>query len=145
MKPLDENLHPDLTHKIIECAFKISNTLGCGFLEKVYENALGVELRRQKVNFRTQIPLRVQYQEETVGEYIADMIVENTILVEVKATEIDHPAYQAQVINYLRATNLPVGLLLNFGKPRLIYKRLVHSRNQPSGSIRSDETLPENP
>jgi GxxExxY protein len=117
----------DITEAIIAAAFEVSNTLGCGFLEKVYENALAAELRHCGLDVATQVPIRVVYREETVGDYQADMIVNRSVLVEVKATEAHHDVFMAQVLNYLRATKLPVGLLLNFGQPRLWYKRLVSS------------------
>jgi GxxExxY protein len=119
----------DLTRTIIGCAFNVSNDLGCGFLEKVYENSLAVEFRQKNIPFGAQVPLRVLYSGQTVGEYVADMIVDSSVLVEIKATEIDNPAHKAQVINYLRATGLEVGLLLNFGRPRLSVQRLVRSHN----------------
>ena len=118
-------LHEELTEKIIRGSFAVSNTLGCGFLEKVYENALVVELRRMGLRVAQQAPVRVVYAEQTVGEYVADVIVEGAVLVEIKATVEDHPIYVAQTLNYLKATRLPVGLLINFGQPRLQYRRLI--------------------
>ena len=118
-------LHEELTEKIIRGSFAVSNMLGCGFLEKVYENALVVELRRMGLRVAQQAPVRVVYAEQTVGEYVADVIVEGAVLVEIKATVEDHPIYVAQTLNYLKATRLPVGLLINFGQPRLQYRRLI--------------------
>jgi len=117
--------HQELTGRIIRAALDVSNTLGCGFLEKVYENALALGMRRDGLHLGQQVPVRVQYLGETVGDYVADLVVERTVLVEVKATEKHQPVYEAQVINYLKATGLPVGLLLNFGQPRLYYRRFV--------------------
>ena len=122
-------LHEELTEKIIRGSFAVSNMLGCGFLEKVYENALVVELRRMGLRVAQQAPVRVVYAEQTVGEYVADVIVEGAVLVEIKATVEDHPIYVAQTLNYLKATRLPVGLLINFGQPRLQYRRLVLTHN----------------
>ena len=102
------------TGRIIKAAFEVSNTLGCGFLEKVYENALSLELKRRGLQVTQQVPIRVLYLGQTVGNYIADLIVENAVLVEIKATEENHSIYVAQTLNYLRATNLPVALLINF-------------------------------
>jgi len=121
--------HEELTGRIIKAAFEVSNTLGCGFLEKVYENALALEVRAAGHQVQQQVPIRVLYRGQTVGDYCADMIVERAVLVETKATEKDNPLFAAQVLNYLRATGLPVGLLLNFGQPRLSYRRLVWGRN----------------
>ncbi|HOF18573.1 MAG TPA: GxxExxY protein [Phycisphaerae bacterium] len=117
--------HGPLTGRIIRAAFDVSNALGCGFLEKVYERALTVELQGAGLKVDTQVPLHVVYRGQTVGEYVADMIVDGAVLVEVKATTEDQPVYVAQVLNYLKATRLPVGLLLNFGRPRLGYRRLI--------------------
>jgi len=119
--------HEGLTGQIIAGAFDVSNALGCGFLEKVYENALAVELRHRGLDAARQVPIRVIYRDETVGDYVADLIVERTVLVEIKATEEHNPLYVAQTLNYLRATRLPVALLINFGRPRLWYKRYVLS------------------
>ena len=117
--------HADLTGKILEAAFVVSNTLGCGFLEKVYENSLTVELKGQGLEVSQQVPVKVVYKSETVGNYFADMIVESSVLVEFKAAMIEHSVHIAQTLNYLKATGLPVALLLNFARPRLVYKRLV--------------------
>jgi len=117
--------HEEVTGEIIAAAFEVSNTLGCGFLEKVYENALTVEIRHRGLPVDQQVPIRVVYRDETVGDYVADLIVARTVLVEVKATILHQSVFIAQTLNYLRATRLPVALLLNFGQPRLRYKRLV--------------------
>ena len=124
-----ELIHEELTGKILRAAFSVSNTLGCGFLEKVYENALAVELRLMGLNVVQQLPVRIVYRDETVGDYVADMVVDGAVIVEVKATAEDHPVYVAQTLNYLRATGLRVGLLLNFGQPKLKYRRLILSEH----------------
>ena len=120
--------HEGLTRRILRCAFRVQNTLGCGFLEKVYENAMMVALKEDGLSASQQVPLRVHFEDVLVGEYVADIIVERTVLLEIKATEENPPIYVAQVLNYLKATNLPVGLLLNFGTPRLHYRRLTLRR-----------------
>ena len=130
-KDWNEYPHADLTRQVLDAAFRVSNTLGCGFLERVYENALAVQLRASGLEVTQQVPIRVQYLGQTVGEYCADMIVQNAVLVETKATEDDDPISVAQVLNYLRTTKLPVGMLLNFGKPRLGHRRLVWRGNVP--------------
>ena len=117
--------HEELTGRILRCAFRVQNTLGCGFLEKVYENAMMVALDKEGLDAAQQVPLRVHYEDVLVGEYVADIIVERTVLLEIKATEENPPVYVAQVLNYLKATNLPVGLLINFGLPKLRYRRLA--------------------
>lgn len=130
----DHFVHGELTQRIIKGAFHVSNTLGCGFLEKVYENALVVGLKQMHLDVAQQVPVRILYLDQTVGDYIADLIVERKVLVEVKASAEDHPVYVAQTLNYLKATGLPVGLLLNFGRPRLSYRRLVMDKGVPVAS-----------
>jgi len=97
----------------------------CGFLERVYANALAVELRSQGVALQLGVPFNVLYRNTTVGEYIADLVVDGRVLVELKASASLGPVDTAQVLNYLRASGIRVGLLLNFGRPKLEYRRLV--------------------
>lgn len=112
-----------MTEQIIGCAFKVSNTLGCGFLEKVYENALAYELRKGDLDVKQQEPIKVYYEGVLVGEYFADLLVADTIIIELKAVKEISEAFAAQCLNYLKATRLPICLLLNFGKPRVEIKR----------------------
>ncbi len=112
-----------LSERIIGCAFQVSNTLGCGFLEKVYENALAHELRKNGLHIAQQSPIKVIYDDVVVGDYFADLLVENTVIVELKAVKEINPAFAAQCLNYLKATDLSLCLLLNFGKPRVEIKR----------------------
>jgi GxxExxY protein len=116
-----------LTETIIGCAIKVSNTLGTGFLEKVYENALAIELRRAGLKVEQQKPLKVFYEGAVVGEYFADVVVNGRVLIELKAIRVFEEVHQAQLLNYLKATNLRVGLLFNFGTPRLGIKRMVNN------------------
>ena len=113
----------DLTEQIIGCAFRVQNNLGCGFLEKVYENALTHELRASDVRVDQQVPIKVRYDGVIVGDYVADLIVENTVLIEIKATKGIDNVHLAQCINYLKATGLEICLLLNFGTPKIQIKR----------------------
>jgi len=115
----------DITERIIGCAFAVSNTLGCGFLEKVYENALALELRSAGVVVEQQSPMAVRYREQLVGEFAADLLVERRVLVELKASGTLGDSHMAQCMNYLAATGLKVCLLLNFGKPKLEVKPIV--------------------
>ncbi len=115
----------DVTHRILGCAFTVSNQLGCGFLEKVYENALAHELRKNGLKAAQQQSVQVFYDGVVVGDYSVDVLVEEQVLVELKAVKALDEVHVAQCLNYLRATRLPVCLLMNFGKPRLEYKRLV--------------------
>ncbi len=126
--------HQELTRRIIKCAFEVQNTLGAGFLERVYEKAMVVALREDGLEAAEQVPFRVHFRGVLVGDYTADIVVARTVLVEVKATETTSPAYVAQVLNYLAASKLPVGLLVNFGKPRLSYRRLALREGVPAQS-----------
>ncbi len=114
-----------ISQRVIRCAFDVSNTLGAGFLEKVYENALCVELEKNGLKFQAQRPITVNYKGFQVGEYVADIVVEDKLLLELKALSVFCSSHDAQVMNYLKATNLSVGLLLNFGRPKLGIKRIV--------------------
>jgi len=122
----DNFQHSDLTEKIIKAFYKVYNTLGYGFLEKVYENALSIELSRAGLHHSKQQPVDVYYDDEKVGNYFTDIIVEDSVIIELKAAEGLCEEHEAQLTNYLRATEIEVGLLLNFGKePQL--KRKVFS------------------
>ncbi len=108
--------HEDLSNKIIKAFYKVYNTLGYGFLEKVYENALSFELKQQGLFVEKQKKIAVYYLEQLVGEYYADLIVNELVILELKAHECLLEEHENQLINYLKATNVEVGLLLNFGK-----------------------------
>ncbi len=114
-----------VTEKIIGCAFTVGNRLGCGFLEKVYENALVIELRRAGLHIAQQQLMKVLYDEVVVGTYLADVIVEDSVLFEIKAVKLLDEIHSAQCLNYLKATGLPLCLLINFGRPRVDIKRLI--------------------
>jgi len=120
----------DLSGRVIACAFEVSNTLGAGFFEKIYEKALCVELDRQGIRFQCQKPVVVEYKNCLVGEYITDIIVEDRLLLELEAVSSLCSEYEAQLLNYLKATELSLGLLLNFGKPKLGIKRMVWNHNE---------------
>lgn len=124
-------LHENITKKIIEAYYKVYNSLGYGFLEKVYENALKIELKRTNLRVDQQKNVKVFYNEFEVGDYFADLIVEDLVIVELKAAESLCEEHEAQLINYLKATNLEVGLLLNFGK-KAEFKRKVFSNDRKS-------------
>lgn len=115
----------ELTHRIIGCAYQVLNELGCGFLEKVYENAMAHELRKAGLAVVQQQDLDVRYDGVVVGKYAADLVVDNAVLIELKAAKAFDKNHMAQCINYLKATGLPICLLLNFGKPTLDLKRIV--------------------
>ena len=115
----------DLTQKILEGAFEVHNTLGCGFPEKVYSNALLFELRNTNLSCEHEVPFKVRYRDIVVGDYCADLIVEKRMLVELKACSALDSVHEAQILNYLKASSIQVGLLLNFSKPKLQYRRFV--------------------
>ena len=107
--------HDDLTQKIIGCAYKVHNTLGPGFLEKVYENALRIELEKQGLRVKQQEPIGVNYEGQVVGEYYADLWVDECVVIELKAAQTLVKQHEVQLVNYLTATGIDCGLLLNFG------------------------------
>lgn len=109
-------LHQDLTGEIISCFYRVYNTLGYGFLEKVYENALVIELEKVGFECKKQFPIKVFYESQKVGDYYADVIVEDKVILELKAASEICEDHEYQLINYFKATEIEVGLLLNFGK-----------------------------
>src|SRR5688572_32490650 len=109
-------IHGDITEQIIKAYFHVYNTLGYGFLEKVYENALAASLRKNGFEVVQQMPVKVFFEGMLVGDYFADLIVNGCIIVEIKAAESLHSAHEAQLVNYLKATPIEVGLLFNFGQ-----------------------------
>jgi GxxExxY protein len=120
----------DITQRIIGCAFTVSNSLGCGFLEKVYENALAHELQKAGFRVAQQYGVQVYYDGVLVGDFIADLLVEGCVLVELKAVRGLDDINMAQCMNYLKATGLSICLLMNFGKPRVEFKRIIRTEPQ---------------
>ncbi|VEP12489.1 conserved hypothetical protein [Hyella patelloides LEGE 07179] len=116
-----------LTEKIIGSAFEVSNVLGCGFLEKVYERALVEELIAAGLKVQAQYPITVVYKGKTVGNFFADILVEQRILVELKALNYLDNNHKAQCLNYLKASKLNLCLLINFGKPKVEIKRIIYN------------------
>jgi len=131
----DDRQYDWITEKIIGCAYKVGSKLGIGFLEKCYENGLAHELRKAGLHVEQQIPIKVMYDGIVVGEYVADLLIEGKILIELKAIKALDTVHVAQCINYLAATNLPVCLLINFGR-RVEVKRIAGpTLSSPSVSI----------
>lgn len=116
----------ELSKKIIGAVFEVSNVLGAGFLEKVYENALNRELNLKGLKTQQQASLKVYYKDELVGDYFADILVENEIIVELKAVKEFDEIHIAQCLNYLKITGLKLCLLINFSKPKVEIKRIVN-------------------
>ncbi|MBI5303254.1 MAG: GxxExxY protein [Chloroflexi bacterium] len=114
-----------ITEKVIGCAYTVSNSLGSGFLEKVYENALAHELRKFGLNAEQQYGIQVRYDGVIVGDFAADLIVENQVIVEIKAIKTFDDIHMAQCLNHLNATGLRICLLINFGNPRVQIKRII--------------------
>ena len=123
----------DITYKINGAIFEVNKILGPGFLEKVYENALLIELKNQGLKADKQVPIKVAYKENLVGEYFADILVENQVIIELKTVEKLTNNHEAQLLNYLKATGIKVGILVNFKQRRAEIKRMV--LNLPECSI----------
>ena len=121
--------HKEMTEKIIGCAYRVYNKMGFGFLESVYENCLMIELGKVDLKADQQKEIKVYYESEEVGVFTADIIVENTVIVELKSIKRLIQAHEVQLVNYLVATNKPVGLLLNFGERKVEVKRKVKDLN----------------
>jgi GxxExxY protein len=129
--------HAAITSAILRSAFGVVGELGAGFLESVYERALERAFREDGLFVERQTPIEVRFRGHSVGEFYADLLVEHVVIVELKAVQALLPEHKAQVINYLRATDIEVGLLINFGRPRLEYHRLTRT-------IDRDQSAPRN-
>ena len=129
MDRVDTMKHEEITKAVIGCAFEVINELGAGFLESVYENALLLALQQKGLSAVTQSPVKVMFRGLCVGDFYTDILVEEKVIVELKAVKEITPEHKAQVINYLNATGLEVGLLINFGRPKLQYKRFTRSHD----------------
>ena len=121
-------LHSDLTRTIIGCAFEVQNELGAGFLESVYEKAMMIALADAGISIKSQEPIKVGFRGKTVGDFYADLLVPGKVIIELKAVESLTPQHKAQVINYLNATGIPVGLLINFGNPKVEFQRFTRTK-----------------
>ena len=117
-------LHAEITEKILKAAFEVSKELGSGFLESVYKNAMVIALRAKGLKVETEKNITVSFRGQQVGQFYADLYVEGKVIVELKAVFALAPEHSAQTINYLKATGIEVGLLINFGRPKIEYKRL---------------------
>src|SRR5438874_12565753 len=118
--------HSDISEIVIGCCFEVIKELGAGFLENVYKNALFIAMRQKGLNVTAEQPFEVMFRNCKIGKYVADLIAENVIVVELKCCAALLPEHKAQVINYLKVSGVPVGLLVNFGQQKLEYKRLHH-------------------
>jgi len=118
-------LERNLSHVVRGCIYEVYRQLGCGFLEKVYEKALITELKLQGVQAESQVPIIVRYKNAVVGEYFADLVVEGVIILELKAQQKISPANEAQLLNYLKASGIRVGMLVNFSFPKASIRRII--------------------
>lgn len=118
-------LYKDLSYKIVGLAMQVHNKLGFGFSEKVYENSTMILFKREGIQAKQQTPITVYFEGEVVGDYYADILVEDKIILELKSAEEIADAHRSQVLNYLKATGLQLAIILNFGKEGLEYERLV--------------------
>ena len=116
-------LKQELTGKILAACFEVSNELGCGFLESVYQNALIIALQEKGLTVEPEHELTVIFRGQAIGQFYADLLVENNVIIELKAVSALNENHKAQIINYLKATGIDVGLLVNFGAPKLEYRR----------------------
>ena len=116
-----------LFEETVGAAYEVSNTLGAGFLEKVYERALAKELSLRGIPVRPQVPYKISYKGHIISEYIADLVVDDSLLIEVKCVTTLVNEHLAQTLNYLKASNLPLALLINFQHPKVVWQRLVHN------------------
>jgi GxxExxY protein len=130
-------LHSEITDSVLKAFYKVYNTLGYGYLEKVYENAMRIELRKMNLKVDQQKNIKVYYDSEQVGEYFADLLVNDLVIVELKAAENICEEHEAQLLNYLKATDIEVGLLLNFGKEPQFKRKLFTNdkKKYPSKSV----------
>lgn len=127
---MTEYIHTELTSKIIKAFYTVYNKLGYGFLEKVYENALKIELTKMGLTVERQKLIKVFYDDIEVGEYFADLLVNNLVIIELKAAETLMEEHENQLINYLKATDIEVGLLLNFGKKSQISRKIFTNNSK---------------
>ena len=123
-------LHKEITEKIIKSFYKVYNTLKYGFLEKVYENAMAIELRKMGFDVKCQYPVHVYYDNKIIGEYYADIIVNDIVVIELKATNSILEEHECQLINYLKAAEIELGLLMNFGKEAEYKRKVFMNKNK---------------
>jgi GxxExxY protein len=127
---MQQHYQEELTEKIICCFYHVYNILGCGFLEKVYENALYQELQASGLSVSQQVPVQVEYKNEIVGDYCSDLLIEDKVIVEIKAHKALRFEHEAQLLNYLKATQVEIGLLLNFGPEPEVKRRAFSNKRK---------------
>jgi len=125
---MDNIIYKKLSYEIIGIAMEVHNRLGSGFLEKVYENAMIILLNKKGVKSKAQFPIKIEFENQIIGDYIVDIFVENQIILELKSVNKIHEKHKSQIINYLKATNKQLGIIINFGNDRLEYERIINTR-----------------
>jgi|SRR5215204_2975309 len=130
-------LYEDLTKKALEACFEVTRELGAGFLESVYEKALLIALQEKGLSAKAQFPLAVKFRGRVVGEFYADVLLEDKVIIELKAVRALTPEHHAQLINYLNATGIDIGLLVNFGNPKLEFRRFHRKTPAPGNTLKS--------
>jgi len=128
--------HEEITNKIIQAYYNVYNTLGFGFLEKVYENAMYLELVKLGLSVKRQVSIKVHYDGQQIGDYYADLIVDDLVIIELKADDALCEEHSYQLVNYLKATNIEVGLLFNFGQKPQIKRKIFDNEFKRSIKIR---------
>ena len=126
MKEIKGMEYAKCTEQVLSCAFDVSNELGIGFLESVYENALFIALEQRGLKVEQQVSLPVEFRGRPVGQFFIDLLVEDLLILELKAAKAIAPEHEMQLLNYLRGSTKPVGLILNFGTPKLEYRRYIN-------------------
>jgi GxxExxY protein len=132
--------YKDVTEKILEIYFRVYNRLGYGFLEKVYENAMMVEFEKGGLHAMAQFPITVHYEDRVIGEYYADILVDDKVILEIKAARSIGPENEAQLLNYLKATDIEVGLLLNFGPEPEIRRKVFDNARKVTRKLNGKES-----
>ena len=140
---MEQLTHKDTTERIIGCAFKVHAQLGHGFLERVYENAMGIELRKDGLQVQQQCPIPVFYDGCPVGEYFADLLIESKVICELKAAATLTSEHEAQLVNYLAATGMETGLLINFGRSVSVKRKFRTYRPSSTSIIQENPVNPE--
>lgn len=126
----DVLLHKELTYKIIGILFKVHKNLGCGFTEKIYQRAIELELKKEKLSYEIEKEIQIKYDGQVVGKHRLDLVVENKVIIELKSVERLPKVFREQLISQLKASPYEVGLLVNFGTPKLEYIRIVRSKDR---------------
>ena len=125
----DKLLHKELTYKIIGILYKVHSNLGCGFTERIYQRAIEIELKNENIPYETEKEIEVKYNDQMIGRIRLDLVINNKVIVELKAVERLPKVFREQLISQLKASPYEVGLLVNFGTPKLQYVRLVRSKS----------------